>query len=77
MPGGGPPSPGDLRGEVGRGTVFGMMSGAAAGAIGSGRVMARQVAVDAFGNALGQGLLGSYSALRNLRQGVDITHCPS
>jgi hypothetical protein len=48
---------GQTFGEVGRGTVFGMMSGAAASAIGSGRVMARQVAVDAFGNALGDSIV--------------------
>jgi hypothetical protein len=61
---------GETFGEVGRGTVFGMMSGAAASAVGSGRVMARQVAVDAFGNALGQGLLSS------MQGGVDWSGAP-
>jgi hypothetical protein len=53
---------GQTFGEVGRGTVFGMMSGATASAIGSGRVMARQVAVDAFGNALGNSLVAGRGA---------------
>jgi len=55
-PGGIGMTPAERFGELARGTVYSIAAGSAASAIGSGRVMARQVAVDAFGNALGNGL---------------------
>jgi hypothetical protein len=55
-PGGIGMTPAERFGELARGTVYGIAAGSAASAIGSGRVMARQVAVDAFGNALGSSI---------------------
>jgi hypothetical protein len=54
-------TPTERFGELARGTVYSIAAGSAASAIGSGRVMARQVAVDAFGNALGYALANSSS----------------
>jgi hypothetical protein len=86
-PGGIGMTPAERFGELARGTVYGIAAGSAASAIGSGRVMARQVAVDAFGNALGNGLMAAGSdaqresarreALFSLSQGSTGSTAPS
>jgi YD repeat-containing protein len=48
---------GDFMERVARGTVSGIAAGAAAAIARGGRVVVQQVAADAFGNALGQGLV--------------------
>jgi hypothetical protein len=78
-PGGIGMTPAERFGELARGTVYSIAAGSAASAIGSGRVMARQVAVDAFGNALGESIVAQSqtqgygpNSARDYENGADI-----